>query len=85
MKRFKRRIIQPVFGVKMSNKDSRKSILVNEAQFTEFDNRRKALGMNSTELLDALLQQEVERTTTLKIERGTDFDNCEKRMVKRCE
>ena len=48
----------------------RKTIQVNEAQFQEFDSRRKALGLNSSETLDVLLQQEVERTTTLKIERG---------------
>jgi len=75
--------IQPVYGVKMTNKSQRRSILVNEAQFTEFDSKRKALGMNSTELLDALLMQEVERVTTLKVEKGTDFDNLEKQLSRK--
>lgn len=64
----------------MVKEDKRKSILVNEACFETFDQRRKMLDMNSSELLDVLLQQEVERTETLKIEKGFSFANCEKRL-----
>ena len=75
--------IQPVFGVKMENKDKRRSILVEEAQFEAFDERCKALGMNSSETLDVLLQQEVERTTTLKVEKGQTMSNIINQMAKK--
>jgi len=63
--------------------DKRKTIMVNEAQFEAFDQRRKMLDMNSSELLDVLLQQEVERETTLRIERGFTFQNAEKQLTKK--
>lgn len=81
--RFKRRIIQPVFGVKMTKEAIRKSILVEEAVFNDFSQKRDILGLNSTELLQTLLQEEIERTTTLKVEKGTDFDNLVKQMTKK--
>lgn len=67
----------------MAKEKPRKSILVTESAFNEFAEKRKALGMNSTELLDALLQEEVERTTTLKVEHCGDFDNEVKKLTKR--
>jgi len=52
-------------------KEGRKTIQVGESVFNEFVSRKEAIGAkNSTECLQELLQQEVERTTTLKIERG---------------
>ena len=63
--------------------DKRKTIMVNEAQFEAFEQRRKALDMNSSETLDVLLHQEVNRVTTLKIEPIGDFDYEAKKMTKK--
>jgi hypothetical protein len=85
-KRFKRRIIQPVFGVKMINKAQRKSILVEEAVFYDFKQKREILGLNSSETLQALLQAEITRTETTmvnRIEPIGDFDYEAKKMTKK--
>jgi len=66
----------------MTKEPVRKSILVNEAQFEAFDQRRKALDLNSSELLQTLLQTEITKTETTmvnRIEQLGDFDNLVKR------
>jgi len=78
--------IQGLYGVKMTKEPIRRSILVNEAQFEAFDQRRKALDMNSSELLQTLLQEDVVRTETTmihRVEQVGDFDNEVRKMAKK--
>jgi hypothetical protein len=70
----------------MTKEPIRRSILVNEAQFEAFDQRRKALDMNSSELLQTLLQEDVVRTETTmihRVEQVGDFDNEVRKMAKK--
>ena len=69
----------------MAKEKPRKSILVTESAFNEFDNRRKALGLNSSETLDMLLNQETKREITLKIDRSNTFSNAENQLRKEGE
>ena len=64
----------------MAKEDQRKNIKANKEVFEVFSERCKALDMTQNELLETLLQEEVERTTTLKVEKGTTFHNIEKQL-----
>jgi hypothetical protein len=68
--------------INMANKDKRKTIMVEEACFNDFNEKRTVLGLNSTELLQNLLQSEIERTTVFRIDKGTSFDHIAKEMSK---
>jgi hypothetical protein len=48
----------------MAKGDNRRTIRVEEAVFEVFDERRKVLGLNSSDTLQTLLQKEVTRTET---------------------
>ena len=54
----------------MAKRDKRKTIMVEEVCFKVFDERRKALKMNSSELLETLLSPNFEQT--IKISREPD-------------
>lgn len=56
--------------------DKRKTIMVEEAQFKLFDERRKALGKNSTELLSELMLNG-SYEETLKISNRIEPDTAE--------
>jgi len=53
----------------MAKEVKRKSILVNEACLSEFNQLRKTLNVNSSEALQTLLQKEITRTETTMINR----------------
>lgn len=52
----------------MSPKDTRRNIKVSEVTFEEFNERKRALGISQTEMLEILLQKEITKTETTTVE-----------------
>jgi hypothetical protein len=61
-------------------KDNRRTLKVSESLGDRFSQEASNLGMTHEQFLDALLMSEVERTETLKVEKGMSFSNIEKRL-----
>ena len=64
-------------------KEGRKTIQVKESVHNEFNERKEALGMNSSDCLQELLTQEMKRTVI--VEKGMSFSNIENILEKRCK
>ena len=78
----------------LTKEKQRKSILVSEACFENFNEVRNKLNKNSSDTLTELMNKEIVHTETTIIQRGKmnqrienigDFDNCVKQLNKKNE